>query len=151
MPHADKQFVLVSGEYYLNSPGDAQPADRDLTKALNMTPDWVAFNGYAAQYKTHPLTADPGDVVRFWVMDGGPSLNTEFHVVGTVFERAWINPDMVDAPQHLIQSGIVPAGGGGVVDVKIDKVGTTHSCRTASPRCRWARSACSRSATSTAR
>jgi nitrite reductase (NO-forming) len=123
MPPAQKEYVLVSSEWYLNAPGDASPATLDLTKAEQMTPDWVTFNGYAAQYKTHPLTANPGDTVRFWVVDAGPSLNTEFHVVGTILKRAWINADMVDAPQHDIQTAVVPAGGGGVFDVTIPKAG----------------------------
>jgi nitrite reductase (NO-forming) len=123
MPPAQKEYVLVSSEWYLNAPGDAAPANLDVTKAEQMTPDWVTFNGYAAQYKTHPLTANPGDTVRFWVVDAGPSLNTEFHVVGTVLKRAWINADMVDAPQHDIQTAVVPAGGGGVFDVTIPTAG----------------------------
>ena len=123
MPAAQRQYVLVSSEWYLNSPGDRKPAGLDLTKAVQMTPDWVTFNGYAAQYKTHPLTAQPGQTVRFWVVDAGPSLNTEFHVVGTVLKRAWINADLVDAPQHDIQTAVVPAGGGGVFDVTIPKPG----------------------------
>ena len=39
-------------------------------------PDWTTFNGYAGQYVTHPLTADPGDTVRFYVVAAGPSLDT---------------------------------------------------------------------------
>jgi nitrite reductase (NO-forming) len=123
LPAADKQYVLVGSEFYLNAAGEKAPASLDLTKALNMTPDWVTWNGYAGQYKTHPLTANPGETVRFWVVDAGPSLNTEFHVVGTVLARAWVNADLVDAPQHDIQTAVVPAGGGGVFDVKIDKPG----------------------------
>jgi nitrite reductase (NO-forming) len=123
MPAAQRQYVLVSSEWYLGSPGTGKAASLDLTKAEQMTPDWVTFNGYAAQYKTHPLTAEPGQTVRFWVVDAGPSLNTEFHVVGTVLRRAWINADMVDAPQHDIQTAVVPAGGGGVFDVTIPKRG----------------------------
>jgi nitrite reductase (NO-forming) len=123
MPPAAKQYVLVSSEWYLDRPGLRSAASLDLTKALNMTPDWMTFNGYAAQYKTHPLTAKPGDNVRFWVVDAGPSINTEFHVVGTVLKDAWINADMVDRPQHDIQTAVVPAGGGGVFDVRITTPG----------------------------
>jgi nitrite reductase (NO-forming) len=123
MPKADREYVLVSSEWYLNKAGLGSPASLDLTKAEQMTPDWVTWNGYAGQYKMHPLTATPGETVRFWVVDAGPSLNTEFHVVGTVLARAWINADLVDAPQHDIQTAAVPAGGGGVFDVKIDKPG----------------------------
>ena len=123
MPAVDKQYVLVSSEWYLNGAGEKSAAGLDLTKAEQMTPDWVTWNGYSGQYKTHPLTANPGETVRFWVVDAGPSLNTEFHVVGTVLQRAWINADLVDAPQHEIQTAVVPAGGGGVFDVKIDQPG----------------------------
>jgi nitrite reductase (NO-forming) len=123
MPKVQNEYVLVSSEWYLSSPGTAHAAGLDVTKAEQMTPDWVTFNGYAAQYKTHPLTAKPGDTTRFWVVDAGPSLNTEFHVVGTILKRAWINADMVDAPQHQIQTAVVPAGGGGVFDVTIPKAG----------------------------
>jgi nitrite reductase (NO-forming) len=123
LPRVDRQYVLVASEWYLNRAGLGGAASLDMTKAEQMTPDWVTWNGYAGQYKTHPLTADPGQTVRFWVVDAGPSLNTEFHVVGTVLARAWINADLVDAPQHDIQTAVVPAGGGGVFDVKIDQPG----------------------------
>ena len=123
MPRADREYVLVSSEWYLDKPGLKSAASLDLIKAEHMTPDWVTWNGYAGQYKTHPLTAEPGQTVRFWVVDAGPSLNTEFHVVGTVLKRAWVNADLVDAPQHDIQTAIVPAGGGGVFDVQIPEKG----------------------------
>lgn len=123
MPPVQHQYVLVSSEWYLNAPGTGAAASLDVTKAEQMTPDWVTFNGYSAQYKTHPLTSMPGQTVRFWVVDAGPSLNTEFHVVGTILRRAWINADLVDAPQHDIQTAVVPAGGGGVFDVTIPRAG----------------------------
>ena len=123
LPKADVEYALVSSEWYLNAAGEKQPAGLDLVKAEQMTPDWVTWNGYAGQYKTHPLTAMPGQTVRFWVVDAGPSLNTEFHVVGTLLNRAWLNADLRDAPQHDIQTAVVPAGGGGVFDVKINRPG----------------------------
>jgi nitrite reductase (NO-forming) len=123
MPPVQHEYVLVSSEWYLNAPGTGAAASLDVTKAEQMTPDWMTFNGYAGQYKTHPLTAMPGQTVRFWVVDAGPSLNTDFHVVGTILRRAWLNADLVDPPQHDIQTAVVPAGGGGVFDVTIPKAG----------------------------
>jgi nitrite reductase (NO-forming) len=123
LPPADVNYVLVSSEWYLNKDGLGAAASLDQVKAQNMTPDWVTWNGYAGQYKAHPLTAKPGQTVRFWVVDAGPSLNTEFHVVGTLLDRAWLNGDLRDAPQHDIQTAVVPAGGSGVFDVKIDEPG----------------------------
>jgi nitrite reductase (NO-forming) len=123
MPSVHHAYVLVAGEWYLNAPGLQKPAGLDMVKAHEMTPDWVTWNGYANQYVKHPLEAHPGHTVRFYVVDAGPSLNTTFHVVGTVLQRAWLNGDVLDAPQHGIQTATVPAGGTGIFDVTIDQPG----------------------------
>ena len=122
LPPADREFVLVGSEWYLNGPGTDEPAAYDTLKARATMPDWVTWNGYAGQYAAHPLTADPGDTVRFWVVAAGPSLDTDFHVVGTILDRAWVNGDMTE-PQTGVQTVGVPAGGGAVFDVEIDEPG----------------------------
>src|SRR5215216_3240311 len=124
LPKADKDYVLVASEWYLGSDGLRTPAQFDMAKAHARTPDWMTFNGYAGQYVKHPLTAKPGELVRFWVVDAGPSLDTDFHIVGTVFNTAYPFADMSPARAlHNVQTVTVPAGGGGVFDVKIDKPG----------------------------
>jgi nitrite reductase (NO-forming) len=122
LPAADRQYVLVASEWYLGSDGLKQAASLDMTKAHQMEPDWVTWNGYAHQYVKHPLTAMPGETVRFWVVDAGPSLDTDFHVVGTLLNRAWVNADM-SRYQRNVQTATVPAGGGGVFDVQIGEPG----------------------------
>jgi nitrite reductase (NO-forming) len=122
LPKADREYVLVSSEWYLDGDGTEKPASLDMKKARAMLPDWTTFNGYANQYVHHPLTADPGETVRFWVVAAGPTLDTNFHVVGTVLDRAWVNQDMTRF-QRGVQTVSVPAGGGGVFDVKIDEPG----------------------------
>lgn len=61
----------------------------------------------------------PGPVVH--VRQG---LDTDFHVVGTVFDRVYPFQDM--NPEHAlngVQTFTVPAGGGGVFEVRIDEPG----------------------------
>jgi len=124
LPPADENYVLVASEWYLSSDGLGAPAQYNVAKAHARQPDWMTFNGYAGQYVTHPLTADPGDLVRFWVVDAGPSLDTDFHVVGTIFDTAYAFGDMNPSHAlHGVQTLTVPAGGGAVVDVKIDQPG----------------------------
>ncbi len=123
LPRADNEYVLVASEWYMNGDGIKEPASLDMNKARAMMPDWTTFNGYANQYVTHPLTADPGETVRFWVVAAGPTLDTDFHVVGTIFDRAWPNANVSGEPQRGVQTVLVPAGGGGVFDVKIDEPG----------------------------
>ena len=122
LPKADKEYVLVASEWYLNGDGISTPASLDMAKARAMMPDWTTFNGYANQYVTHPLRAKPGETVRLYVVAAGPTLSTAFHVVGTIFDRAWVNGDMTQFQQG-VQTVDVPAGGGAVFDVKIDDPG----------------------------
>ena len=122
LPKADHEYVLVASEWYLTNDGVSEPASLDMSKARAMQPDWTTFNGYANQYVTHPLTSDPGETVRFYVVAAGPTLDTDFHVVGTIFDRAWVNGDMTQFQQGVQTVG-VPAGGGAVFDVKIDEEG----------------------------
>ena len=123
LPAADNEYVLVASEWYLNGDGIEAPASLDMAKARAMMPDWTTFNGYANQYVTHPLTAKPGETTRFYVVAAGPTLDTNFHVVGGLLDRAWVNADLTNPPQNGVQTVLVPAGGGAVFDVKLDKEG----------------------------
>jgi nitrite reductase (NO-forming) len=124
LPKADKNYVLVASEWYLDSDGLNKPAQFNMAKAHARQPDWMTFNGYDGQYVKHPLTAEPGQLVRFWVVDAGPSLDTDFHIVGTILNTAYTFGDMNPADAlHNLQTVTVPAGGGGVFDVKIDQPG----------------------------
>jgi nitrite reductase (NO-forming) len=123
LPKVDKNYVLVASEWYLSSDGLKTPAQFNMDKAHARAPDWMTFNGYAGQYVKHPLTAKPGETVRFWVVDAGPSLDTDFHIVGTLLDRAWVDSGLTNKPLENVQTVAVPAGGGGVFDVKIDEPG----------------------------
>ena len=123
LPKVDNEYVLVGSEWYLNGDGIEEPASLDFAKARTRMPDWVTFNGYANQYVTHPLTAKPGETTRFWVVAAGPTNNVNFHVVGGMLDRAWVDGSLTNPPQTNVQTVIVPAGGGGVFDVKLDTEG----------------------------
>ncbi|MEP6976860.1 MAG: multicopper oxidase domain-containing protein [Thermoleophilia bacterium] len=123
VPHTDRNYVLVASEWYLTSDGLSKPAQFNMAKAHARQPDWMTFNGYAGQYVKHPLTANPGETVRFWVMDAGPSIDTDFHIVGTILDRVWIDAALTNPPLRNVQTAAIPAGGGAVFDVKIDEPG----------------------------
>ncbi len=123
MPKVDNEYVLVGSEWYMNGDGIKEPASLDMAKARARMSDWVTFNGYANQYVTHPLTAKLGETTRFWVVAAGPTNNVNFHIVGTIFDRAWPNSDLTSPPQQGVQTVVVPAGGGAVFDVRINDEG----------------------------
>ena len=49
-------------------------------------------------------TLKPGETTRFWVVAAGPTNNVNFHVVGTIFDRAWVNSDLTSPPQQGVQT-----------------------------------------------
>jgi nitrite reductase (NO-forming) len=59
------------------------------------TPNYTVFNGTHNGMVRKPLPAKPGDRVRLYVLNVGPSKTSSFHVVGTIFDRVWFdgNPD----------------------------------------------------------
>ena len=124
---ADKEFVLVQSEFYAK-PGDTTSTRH--TTAVPMQPDWqaamaknashVVFNGRAFQYKDAPLKVDVGDRVRFFVVNAGPSFDSDFHVVGAIFDRVYPDGDPAHALRG-VQTYLVPAGGGAVFETTFDK------------------------------
>jgi len=124
---ADKEFVLVQSEFYAK-PGDTTSTRH--TTAVPMQPDWQAamaknashgvFNGRAFQYKDAPLKVDVGDRVRFFVVNAGPSFDSDFHVVGAIFDRVYPDGDPAHALRG-VQTYLVPAGGGAVFETTFDK------------------------------
>jgi len=84
LPAVDHEFAIVQSEWYLGPQGK----ESDLTKASAAAPapDLVLFNGVANQYKDHPLAVSTGKKVRVFVLNAGPSVDSSFHVVGTIFQ-----------------------------------------------------------------
>jgi nitrite reductase (NO-forming) len=81
----DHEYVLVQSELYLGPQGK----EGDLTKMKNDDWDAVVFNGYHSQYKFAPIRVEPNERIRVWVIDDGPSENSSFHIVGTIFDTVF--------------------------------------------------------------
>jgi len=119
---ADKEFVIVQSEFYAkeDSSGGMTGMQPDFQAAMARNPSQVVFNGRAFQYKENPIKVAVGDRVRFYVINAGPSFNSDFHIVGAVFDRVY--PD--GNPDHAlsdVQTYMVPAGGGAVFETVFDK------------------------------
>ena len=85
MDPVDQEFFLVQSEWYLGAQG--QPISLTKAAAAAPAPDFVVFNGIANQYLDHPIEVPTGERVRVYVLDAGPSIDSSFHVVGTIFDR----------------------------------------------------------------
>ena len=84
LPPVDAEFALVQSEWYLGPQGE--PASLEKAMAAAPAPDLVVFNGVANQYKDAPLEVGTGERVRFFILNAGPSVDSSFHIVGTIFD-----------------------------------------------------------------
>jgi len=96
---ADREYMVVQSEFYVKPTKqkvDGAPLyvlDGDRLRAAQ--PTHTVFNGVHNGMVKTPLAAKPGERVRMFVLNVGPSKTSSFHIVGTIFDRVWIegNPD----------------------------------------------------------
>jgi uncharacterized cupredoxin-like copper-binding protein len=119
----DKELWVTQNEYYIGEAGGLT----DMDKVNAEKPDVIAFNGYANQYKTNPITVKTHERIRMYVLDAGPSKWSAFHVIGTVFDKAVVE----NTPFHDSQTINLAPSQGGYVEFTLDQPGNypfvTHS------------------------
>jgi nitrite reductase (NO-forming) len=118
----DHEVVFVQSELYLGENGK----EGDLTKMTNDAWDSVVFNGYWNQYKFAPIRVEQGERVRAWVLDAGPSENSSFHIVGTIFDTVYKEGTILlrpDAREGGAQALDLQPAQGGYVEFTFDEDG----------------------------
>ncbi len=80
----DTEIALVQSEWYLGPQGEITSLAKAAAGAPS--PDFVVFNGVANQYLDNPIQVATGGRVRLFVLDTGPSIDSSFHIVGTIFD-----------------------------------------------------------------
>ncbi|WP_449427149.1 multicopper oxidase domain-containing protein [Rhodanobacter umsongensis] len=121
LPPAAESYVLVQGEWYTQQVAGKLMAG-NYEKMQEMHPDEVVFNGAAFQYRDHPLTARPGDLVRIYMVNAGPSLWSAFHVIGAIFDKVYLGGDPAQAISGVSTWSVGP-GEGAVFDLRLDEAG----------------------------
>lgn len=112
----DRELWITQGEYYLGEPG----APTNMAKLAAEKPDVIAFNGYANQYKYHPIDVRKGERIRMWVLNTGPSKWSAFHVIGAIFDTAVVENTAFRDSQTM---SLAPSQGG-YAEFTLDQQGT---------------------------
>lgn len=97
----DREYAIVQSEFYTKRDPQKREVDGaplyvlDTERVRSKAPTYTVFNGRYNRFVDQPLPAEPGERVRLFVLNVGPSNTSSFHVVGTIFDRLWIegNPD----------------------------------------------------------
>ena len=119
LARVDRELAFVQSDFYVSdTPG--MPADD--AKLMTGIPDAVAFNGYAAQYKDKPIVVRKGETIRAFVLAAGPNTWSAFHVVGTIFDRAWQDGNPANE-QIGNQTLNLAASQGSIAEFRLDEEG----------------------------
>lgn len=98
---ADREYMVIQSEFYVKPDADNRKINGDPLYVLDTEnlkksiPSHTVFNGQHNGIVNNPLLAKAGERVRLFVLNVGPSRTSSFHVVGTIFDRVWMegNPD----------------------------------------------------------
>ena len=126
--HADREYAVVQSEFYPQKDPDGRLVDNeplyvlDAAKVRTKASVYTVFNGRYNGMVDHPLPARPGERVRLFVLNVGPSNTSSFHVVGTIFDRVYLdgNPDN---KLRGMQTVLLGSSSSAIVEFKIPEPG----------------------------
>jgi nitrite reductase (NO-forming) len=121
LPPAAESYVIVQSEWYTQQVA-GKLMGADYQKMLDERPDEVVFNGIAFQYRDHPLPVTPGERVRIYFVNAGPSLWSSFHVIGEIFDAVYPDGDTAHALTGVSTYSVGP-GAGAIFDLVIQAPG----------------------------
>lgn len=115
-----QELTLVQSEFY----GEVREGKlHSSLKAMQRDdPRYVAFNGTAQRYLRNPIEVPVGQPVRIYLVDAGPTIDSNFHVIGNIFDTVQIdgNPDNL---LHGVSTQLVPSGGGAMFELSFPEAG----------------------------
>jgi nitrite reductase (NO-forming) len=125
----DREYAIIQSEFYTKPDPQKRKVDGqplyvlDGDRLRSKAPTYTVFNGRYNGMVDKPLEAKPGERVRLFVNNVGPSATSSFHVVGTIFDRVWIegNPDN---EFRGMQTVLLGSSGGAIVEFMIPEAGS---------------------------
>lgn len=125
----DREYLVIQSEFYAKPDADGRKVDGaplyvlDTERLRAAQPTHTVFNGSHNGMVRKPLPAKPGERVRLFVLNVGPSKTSSFHVVGTIFDRVWMdgNPDN---QMRGMQTVLLGSSNSAIVEMIIPEAGS---------------------------
>ena len=117
LPAVEHELYVVQSEYYTSTAEDgAVVIDRGAATLEH--PSYVVFNGAVGS-----LTGDRapriavGDTMRIYFVNAGLNLDSNFHPIGSHWDKVYQEGALLNQPLRGSQTTLVAAGGGTVVEL----------------------------------
>jgi len=122
----DREYVVVQSEFYAKAPAKgskSQVYTLDSERLRAAQPTHTVFNGVHNGMVNNPLPAKAGERVRIYVMNVGPSRTSSFHIVGTIFDRVWIEGNPKNE-FHGMQTVLLGSSNSAIVEFMVPEEGS---------------------------
>jgi nitrite reductase (NO-forming) len=117
LPEVDHEWYMTQSEYYTR--GDAGGVvDFDRSAVTAEHPSHVVFNGaVGALTGDNALQMSVGERARIYFVNAGLNLTSNFHPIGSHWDKVYPEAALLGAPIRGSQTTLVPAGGATVVEL----------------------------------
>lgn len=113
LPPADQELYFGHNEIYTDREVGAEGAHAfSFDEMMEETPTYVTLNGEFQPFTDEAhgaITANQGDTIRVFFVNGGPNYSTALHPIGNVWRRAWRDGAPAQ-PEEFVQTLNVPPG-----------------------------------------
>jgi nitrite reductase (NO-forming) len=117
LPTVEHEWYMVQSEYYTTS-RDPGVVEFDREAVTDEAPSFVVFNGAVGSLTgDNALQMAVGDKARIYFINAGLNLDSNFHPIGSHWDRVYQEAALLNAPLRGSQTTLVPAGGGTVVEL----------------------------------
>jgi nitrite reductase (NO-forming) len=113
--HRARELVVVESAVYGERDESGEIPGTDPERAKRNDPTLMMFNGRLSH---EPLTVEPGDLVRAYVVNVGPGTSA-IHVMGTILDTVTDGASVM----RDVQTYGIPAGSGAIVEFRIPEAG----------------------------
>lgn len=120
LPEVDHEWAVMQSEWYVGEPDGNGVAPWDREAVVNEDPTYVTFNGRTdALVGDNALKMQVGERARFYMVNEGLNLTSNFHPIGSHWDLVWPEAATHDSndPIRGSQSTLVVAGGGTVTEL----------------------------------
>ena len=127
---ADREYAIVQSEFYTKPDPTGRKVDGkplyvlDGARVRTKSPTYTVFNGRYNGFVEKPLEAKPGERVRLFVMNVGPSNTSSFHVVGAIFDRVFLEGNPENPPLRGSQTVLLGSSNSAIVEFIVPEPGS---------------------------
>lgn len=126
LPAVDKEFYVGQSEVYTKwAKGSEGHQEFDDQSMLDENPNYVLFNGKVNGLTdpSYSLNATVDDDIRIFFAVGGPNLASNFHIIGEILDKVWLETSEVEPNMKDAETVVVPPGSTIMIEMNVEKVG----------------------------